>query len=68
MIMSIIRKDYLQYHDAAERLGLSPESLRRYIHAGKISAESAGRTYYIHVNELKRFKAERKPIGRPKKK
>lgn len=68
MIMSIISSDYLPYQVAAEKLQLSPESVRRYIHQGKISAEFAGRTYYIHKDEVKRFRSERKPVGRPAKK
>lgn len=68
MIMSIISSDYLPYQLAAARLGLRPESLRRYIHAGKIEAESAGRTYYVHINEITRFREARKAPGRPKTK
>lgn len=68
MIMSIVSKDYVQYQDAARQLNLSPESLRRYIHAKKIEAVSLGRTYYIHRDEVQRFSSERRGVGRPPKK
>lgn len=63
--MSIISKDYFAYEVAAARMQLSPESVRRYIHAKKIAAEPVGRTYYIHQSEIDRYNAERKPVGRP---
>lgn len=66
--MSIIPTDYLPYQVAAAKMNLSPESVRRYIHAGKIHAENEGRTYYIHVDEVKRYNDQRNPVGRPNKK
>jgi len=58
----------LPYQVAAEKLGLSSESLRRFIHAGKIEAESAANTYFVHKNEIARYQAERRHPGRPKTK
>lgn len=68
MIMSIISADYLPYEEAAAKLGLSKESLRRYIHGGKIEAEKLGRTYFVHVREVSRYQSERQPVGRPAEK
>lgn len=66
--MSIIDKNYVHYKQAAECLKLSSESVRRYIHAGKISAEATDSTYYIHIEEIKRFTREKRPRGRQPKK
>ena len=67
MIMSIVSTDYLPYQTAAKTLGLQPETVRRYIHSGEINAESVGRTYYIHRDEVARFQRDRKPRGRQPK-
>jgi excisionase family DNA binding protein len=67
--MSIIPASYVPYQEAAELLGLAPESVRRYIHSDTIQAEEIGRTYYISRKEIERFQRERRPRGRrPEKK
>lgn len=52
--------------EAAKELKMSPTSLRRLIHAGRIDAAKPSRDFVILRSELERFKAlDRKP-GRPR--
>jgi excisionase family DNA binding protein len=52
---------------AAAELRLSPTTLRRLIHAGRIHAEKPSRDFVILRDELERFKALSRPPGRPRK-
>lgn len=67
MLMSIVNKDYLPYQKAAEELGLSAETVRRYIHAKLINAEKVGTTWFVHRKEVDRYNRERLPVGRQAK-
>lgn len=58
--------------DAAEVLGISKDSVRRYCansEEGKtpaIKAVRVARSWVISPAELKKFKEKRNPVGRPK--
>lgn len=56
----------LTTHEAAARLALSHESVRRYINRGLLKAEKRGRDWFIDAAEVERFKRERRTAGRPR--
>lgn len=45
--------------EAAEIVGLSGTTIRKYIQAGKIAGRKHGNTYYIEEDDLKAFLATR---------
>jgi excisionase family DNA binding protein len=52
--------------EAAEVLGVQPQTVTRHILRGMIQAEKRGRDYLIRQEEIERFKQERRRAGRPK--
>ena len=54
-------------NEAAARLGIQPRTVTRYILRGLIFAEKLGRDWLITEEELKRFEADRRNVGRPQK-
>ncbi len=56
----------LTIKQAAEDLGVSVMSVRRYVEAGRLTPYRPGREIFFWSDELERFKAKRKPPGRPK--
>ena len=58
---------YLTPEQAADKLGLSADSVRRYCNADepRILAEKLGRVWLIPESEVKRYLRGRKPVGRP---
>ena len=59
-------KDLLMTKQAAELLGLSPDTVRVYVMQGKIKRDRKflGRLWFSRA-ELARFQAVRKPAGNP---
>lgn len=54
--------------EAAERLGLSPNTLRNQIRSGRLRASKRGRDWWITEAALNEYRAVRLgKIGRPKK-
>jgi len=49
---------------AAEILGIRPETVRQQIQAGRISAEKHGRDWFIDPDELDRYRREHQQNGR----
>ena len=47
--------DVLTIDEAAERVGLQPESLLRYVRAGKLSAVQVEREYTVSLEDLENF-------------
>lgn len=49
--------------EAAELLGLTPDTLRQQIHAGKLRASKKGRDWHVTPGEVRRYQLEnrRKP-------
>lgn len=43
---------------AAERLGLSPDTLRWQVRNGRLRAELVGKTYTVTEREVERYRAE----------
>lgn len=64
-------RDYVNCGEAAEQLGLSADSVRRYCNnAGEgktpwLEAIQIGREWLIHKSEIARYKKERNGKGRP---
>ena len=50
---------------AAAKLRMKPDTIRRYVHRGIIQAGVLGGIYLISDMELDRFKANRRPPGNP---
>ena len=44
--------------EAAERLGLHPDVLRRQIHRGKLKAKKMGRDWFVSEREVERYARE----------
>ncbi|MEM1303666.1 MAG: helix-turn-helix domain-containing protein [Planctomycetota bacterium] len=63
---------YYTTAEAADELGISQDSVRRYCanhledRTPAIRGELIGRSWFIHPDELERFKKERRGMGRPK--
>jgi excisionase family DNA binding protein len=56
-------------HAAAAYLGLSRNTIRKYVQRGLIRASgSVGRAYVFDRSELDRYLRDRKPVGPPKRK
>lgn len=56
----------LTIKQAADDLGVSVMSVRRYVEAGRLTPYRPGREIFFWSDELERFKATRRPGGRPK--
>lgn len=50
---------------AAKRLNMKPDTVRRYVHRGLIKAGILGDVYVITQENLDRFASERREPGRP---
>jgi excisionase family DNA binding protein len=48
-------EDYVTVQDAAERLRIHPESVRRLIRAGRIPAKKFGNAWLVARDELEQF-------------
>lgn len=57
----------LTIKQAAEDLGVSVMSVRRYVEAGRLTPYRPGRELFFWSDELEQFKASRRPPGRPRK-
>lgn len=54
--------------EAGHRYGIHPETLRRWIDAGRLPAVKVGRTYVLEAKDVEAALAERpKRTGRPRK-
>ena len=52
--------------ELAEALQLNIMTIYRYIKAGKLKAYKFGNTWAVSESECKRYKAEKRAMGRPK--
>jgi excisionase family DNA binding protein len=57
----------LTTREAADRLGIKPRSVVALIKRSLLTATKHGRDYSIAIEEVDRYKQERKPQHRPKK-
>jgi excisionase family DNA binding protein len=57
--------DYITLEEAGRRLGLSPETIRRYIADGKLIGENLG--VRALASDVERYERERRTPGRPAK-
>lgn len=51
--------------EAAQLLGVLPQTVSRHIKRGLLHAEKRGRDYFITSEDLERFKAARRKPGKP---
>lgn len=51
----------------AAELGIKPNRVRQLIYLGKLPAQKLGREWAITRIDLDKFKAQKRPVGRPKK-
>ena len=68
MVMAIQSKTekFLTPREAAELLGFAEDTVRRYINRKLIKAHKFGNTWAVSESECKRYKAEKRAMGRPK--
>lgn len=52
---------------AAKEIGVSRQTLWRYVSNGRLPAKKVGRDFMIRREDLAAFDAARKPAGRPRK-
>lgn len=52
---------------AAKKLRMKADTIRRYVHRGLISAGIIGSVYLIADAEVQRFRREKRDPGRPKR-
>lgn len=70
-LATIETRDYMNCGEAAELLGLSSDSVRRYCNNFKegktpsLKGLQIGREWLIHKSEIARYKKERNGRGRP---
>lgn len=70
-VATIETNDYMNCSEAAEALGLSSDSVRRYCNNEKegktpsLKGMQIGREWLIHKAEVARYKKERNDRGRP---
>jgi predicted site-specific integrase-resolvase len=57
-------KDYLTLAEAGQRLGLDPETIRRYVSRGILRGENLG--VRVLASDVERYERERRPAHRPK--
>lgn len=65
-----ITGDYLTPEEAADELGLTADTIRRYCNhtqSPKLKGEKLGRDWLIPKKEVERYKRERRETGRPPK-
>lgn len=55
--------DYLTVQQAADRLGMTPQSVRRAIEQGRLAARRFGHMYQIDVREVERYRTKPKGTG-----
>ena len=58
----------LSTEEAAERLGLAVDTVRRYVYRDLLKAKNIGRMLFFSEAELKRFASQRRGPGKPPKK
>jgi predicted site-specific integrase-resolvase len=56
--------DYLTLVEAGQRLGLDPETVRRYVSRGILRGENLG--VRVLAEDVERYERERRPAHRPK--
>jgi excisionase family DNA binding protein len=52
--------------EAAALLNITARSVARLIGLGLVTATKRGRDWWIEASEVERYKAERRPVGKPK--
>jgi excisionase family DNA binding protein len=52
--------------DAAEILGLTTETVKKYCQRGVLSARKFGSSWMVLRSDIDRYRANRRPPGRPK--
>lgn len=59
--------ELLTIKQAAKRLNVTTMTVRRHIEAGDISYIRPGREYLIDAEDLAKYEARRRRVGRPRK-
>lgn len=55
----------LTTEEAAAVLGLTPDTVRHYLHRGTLVGTKRGRDWFISEAEIARYQRDRKKAGRP---
>ena len=59
-------RDWLTVREAAAKLNLAEDTVRRYSSRGVLRGQRLGWTLLFHASEITRFSAEPRPRGRKK--
>jgi excisionase family DNA binding protein len=54
--------------EAAQRLGITPRAISLLLRRNILKGEKRGRDWMIEAEEVERYKAARRPVGRPRTK
>lgn len=65
--MNIDGREYVTVAEAAVRLGVTPQAVRNAIYEGSLRTEKLLDRHLIWEAELARYRAEKRPVGRPRK-
>ena len=57
--------ELLTVEKAADKLGVSHMTVRRYMNQGRLPKRKLGREYVLYLSDLKRL--DRPPMGRPRR-
>ena len=49
-------------NEAAAKLNMTPDTLRQQIHAGRLKAEKHGRDWWVHSDEVERYRRENRRV------
>lgn len=59
--------DFMTTAQAAKALDLSVDTIKKYCQQGDLSGVKVGSIWLVPKSEIKRYKEERKDVGRPSK-
>lgn len=70
MPIEIAGVEFLSVLEVAQEIGVTPQTVRSYIHEGRLKADPVGRSFVIRSSEVTRFRVEglsdsRAPAAKP---
>lgn len=59
------RTELLSVPEAARRLGVNEETVRRHLRSGRLRAEKLGQQWFVHIDDLSSFSEHYDPRTGP---